>query len=87
VAVAIVNAWRLAVGRVLLGRMGQQRGWKETGAWRCEEEAPGGGGEWRLMTWWSPPGDDSVVMMLQARGAWRCVMPARWSEPSVCLTT
>jgi len=41
-----------------------------------------------------PPGGDDAVMMLQARGAWRCVMPARRcvmparrSEPSVCLTT
>jgi len=32
-----------------------------------------------------PPGGDNAVMMLQARGAWRCVMPARRSEPSVCL--
>jgi len=34
-----------------------------------------------------PPSGDDAVMMLQARGAWRCVMPARQSEPSVCLAT
>ena len=49
--------------------------------------APGGGGEWRQATWWSLPGGDDAVMMLQARGAWRCVMLARRSEPSVCLAT
>jgi len=36
---------------------------------------------------WSPPGGDDAVMMLQARGAWWCVMPIRWSEPGVCLAT
>jgi len=34
-----------------------------------------------------PPGGDGAVMVLRACGAWRCVMPARRSEPSVCLTT
>jgi len=85
--VAIVDAWCLAVGRVPPGGMGQQRGWKETGAWRRRAGAPGGGGEWRLAGWWIPLGGDGVVMMLQARGAWRCVMPARQFEPSVCLAT
>jgi len=35
------------------------------GAWRCEAGAPGG---------------DDAVMMLQAHGAWRCVMPTRRSD-------
>jgi len=25
------------------------------------------------------PGGDSSVMIMQALGAWQCVMPARWS--------
>jgi len=33
----------------------------------------------RLAVEWSPPGDDGAVMMLLARGAWRCVIPARRS--------
>ena len=32
-----------------------------------------------------PPVGDGVVMMLQAHGAWRCVMLARRFGPSVCL--
>jgi len=31
---------------------------------------------------WSPPGGDGVVRILQACGAWRCVMPAKLSRPS-----
>jgi len=57
------------------------------GDWRCETSASGGGGEWRLATGWSLPGGDGAVMILQARGAWRCVMPVRRSEPSMCLAT
>ena len=71
-AMATVDAWRLAVGRVPPGGMEQQGGWKETGAWQRETGAPGGGDEWRLAAWCSPPGGDGVVMMLQARGAWGC---------------
>jgi len=29
--------------------------------------------------WWCPPGGDGAVRVLRARGAWRCVMPARRS--------
>jgi len=81
VAMATVDAWRLAVGRVPPGGMEQQGGWKETGAWQRETGAPGGGDEWRLAAGRSPPGGDDVVMILQARGAWRCVMPAKRSGP------
>ena len=87
VVVATVDAWRLTVGRVPPGGMEQQRGWKETGTWRRETGALGGGDEWRLATGRNPLGGDGVVMILQARGAWRCVMPARRSRPSVCLAT
>jgi len=39
---------------------------------------PGGdGGAGRLAAWWCPPGGGGTVRVLQARGAWRCVMPAR----------
>jgi len=56
--------------------------------WRLAARAGApGGGEWCLAAWWSPPDGDDAVMMLQARGAWRCVMPVRRSEPSVCLAT
>ena len=57
--------------------------------WRLAVQAgvPGGGSEWRLAVWWSLPGGDDAVMMLHERGAWRCVMLVRRSEPSVCLAT
>ena len=58
------------------------------GDWRLAARAgaPGGGGKWRPAAWWSLPGDDDAVMMLQARGAWWCVMLARRSEmPKSCL--
>ena len=58
---------------------------KGSGAWWRQADKPGGGGEWRLMAWWSPPSGDGAVMMLQACGAWRCVMPARRFGPSVHL--
>ena len=86
-AMATIDAWRLAVGRFPPSGLEQQRGWKENGAWRREKDAPSSGDEWRLAAWWSSPDGDDAVMMLQARGAWRCVMPARRSEPSVCLAT
>jgi len=42
--------------------------------------APGGDdGAGRLAARWCPPGGGSTVRILQARGAWRCVMPARRS--------
>jgi len=41
----------------------------------------------RLTIGRSPPNDDGVMMILQARGAWRCVMPARRSGPSIRLAT
>jgi len=87
VVVAIVDAWRLAVGRVSPGGMEQQRGWKEIGAWRRETGALGGGDEWHLAAGHSLPGIDGAVMMLQVPGAWQCLMPARRSEPSVYLAT
>jgi len=39
----------------------------------------------RLAAGWSPPGGDGAVMILQARGAWQCVMPAKRSGPRVRL--
>ena len=75
-AMATIDAWRLAVGRFPPSGLEQQRGWKENGAWRREKDAPSSGDEWRLAAWWSSPDGDDAVMMLQARGAWRCVMPA-----------
>jgi len=41
-----------------------------------------GGDEWRLMAGRSSPGGDGAEVILQARGAWRCVMPARRLELS-----
>jgi len=57
--------------------------------WRLAARAgaPGGSGEWRLAAGRSSLGGDGAVMILQAPGAWRCVMPAKRFEPSVCLAT
>jgi len=41
----------------------------------------------RLAAWWSLPDSDGAVMILQACGAWRCVMLARGSGPSFHLAT
>ena len=75
--------WRLAVGRVPPGGMEQQRGWKEINAWRRETGAPSGGDESRLAVGQSLPGGDGAVMILQVRGAWWRVMPARRYGPNV----
>jgi len=77
VAMATIDVWRLAVGRVPPGGMEQQRPRWHGGAWRRVAGAPGGGDEWRLVAGRSPPGGDGAVMILQARGAWRYVSLAR----------
>ena len=42
--------------------------------------APSGDDEaWHLAARWCPPGGSGAVWILQARGAWRCVMPDRQS--------
>jgi len=87
VIVVTRRAGRLAVRWVLPSGAGKQEAWKAMGAWRRKAGAPGGSDEWRPTAWWSPPSGDGAVMMLQARGAWQCVMPVRRSEPSVCLAT
>ena len=44
-------------------------------------DAPGGDDEaGRMAVWWCPPGSSGTVRELQARGAWRCGMPAKRSE-------
>jgi len=43
-------------------------------------DAPGSDDEAEhLAVWWCPPGGDGTMRVLRARGAWRCVMPARRS--------
>jgi len=43
-------------------------------------DAPGGDDEvGRLAVWWCPLGGGGTERVLQARGAWRRVMPARRS--------
>jgi len=71
------SARRSGIAEVLMAR------------WRLAARAGalGGGDKWRLAAGRSPPGGDGAVMILRARGVWRCVMPARRSEPSVCLAT
>jgi len=50
--------------------------------------APSGDDETgRLAAWWCPPGDGGTVRVLWARGAWRCVMPARRSGAKFRLAT
>jgi len=50
--------------------------------------APGGdGGVGRLAARWCPPGSGRAVRILQAHGAWRCVMPARRSGAKFRLAT
>ena len=38
-------------------------------------------GAWRLAVGLGPLGGDGAAAPLMARGAWRCEMPARRSEP------
>jgi len=80
VAVATVNTARLAVRMVPPGRIGA--------AGDLEEDrrlATQGGSarrrrcQRRRAARWCPPGGDDAVLILQALGAWRCVMPARRS--------
>jgi len=43
-------------------------------------DAPGGDeGAGRVAAGWCPPGSGGAVRILQERGAWQCVMPARRS--------
>ena len=82
-AVATVDVWRLAVGTVPPGKIEQQRGWKETGAWRRETGAPGDGDEWRLAAGRGPPGVDGACD--DSTGAWRlAVCDARQAVWTQC---